>query len=342
MNLGRILLVDDDLGSIKLMSRMLDSIADVQFALNGVDAIRLASDSPPSLILLDAQMPGMSGFRVCEALKADPRLAEVPVIFVTSHSEPDFEIAGFDIGAVDFIAKPVSAPLLVARVKTQLRLSALTAELRRNATTDGLTSVANRRHFDESMQKEWLRARRTCDPISVVMVDVDHFKLYNDRYGHPAGDLALQKVAQCLLQACLRPGDVVARYGGEEFILILPGTPRAGAQNVAARIGEIVESSAIPHVTSPTSGHLTVSIGVSTFDEQSLTSLKVESTQETKPCPETAYSIPRLLRAADLALYAAKSHGRAQAWVLDITEADTPERARELLSRGPAGKLVAR
>jgi PleD family two-component response regulator len=222
MKRSKILLVDDDLGTIKLMSHMLTGIAEVQFATGGEDALSLIRDSPPALILLDAQMPGMTGFQVCETLKADVALAQIPVIFVTSRNEPAFEVAGFELGAVDFITKPVSPPLLVARVKTQLRLKQLSDELRHMATIDGLTNVANRRHFDDALNSEWMRLRRSGDPVSLLLIDVDHFKLFNDRYGHPAGDVCLQLVARALTQACLRPADLVARYGGEEFILLLP------------------------------------------------------------------------------------------------------------------------
>src|SRR5664280_2921064 len=165
--------------------------------------------------------------------KAEPALADVPVIFVTSHSEAAFEVAGFEMGAADFIAKPVSAPLVLARVKTQLRVKRMGDELRRIATTDGLTGVANRRRFDESLEREWRRARRSGDPLALLMIDIDHFKLFNDRYGHPAGDACLRSVAQALVGASLRPADLVARYGGEEFVVLLPKTPRAGAEHLA-------------------------------------------------------------------------------------------------------------
>lgn len=134
-----ILLVDDDPGTVQLLGRILSDSGNLRFATSGEDALRLARESAPDLMLLDAEMPGMSGFQVLEALKAEPALADVPVIFVTSHSEAAFEVAGFEMGAADFLAKPVSAPLVLARVKTQLRVKRMGDEFRRIATTDGLT-----------------------------------------------------------------------------------------------------------------------------------------------------------------------------------------------------------
>jgi diguanylate cyclase (GGDEF)-like protein len=231
-----ILLVDDDPSTIQLLGRMLADVGNLRFATSGKDALRLAHESAPDLVLLDAEMPGMSGFQILEALKADPVLEDVPVIFITNHSEPTFELTGFELGAADFIARPVSAPLVVARVKTQLRVKRIADELRRIATIDVLTDVANRRGFDDALEHEWRRARRAGDPLALLMIDVDHFKSFNDRYGHPAGDVCLRAVARALVGASLRPADLVARYGGEEFVVLLPQTPRVGAEHVAHSI----------------------------------------------------------------------------------------------------------
>src|SRR5258706_2318020 len=200
-----LLVVDDDPDTLKLMGRALAHVGDVRIATGGKDALRLMLESVPDLVLLDAEMPGMSGFEVLEAMKEDPSLAVVPAIFVTSHSEAAFEVAGLEMGAADFIAKPINAPLLVARARTQLRLKGLSDGLRRVSSIDALTSVANRRWFDESLEREWLRARRSGEPLSLLLVDIDHFKLYSDRYGQAASDTCLRSVAQALVVACLRP-----------------------------------------------------------------------------------------------------------------------------------------
>lgn len=146
-----ILLVDDDPATIQLLARILAGQAQLRFATDGESALRLAREAPPDLVLLDAEMPGMDGFEVCEALKADPDLTDIPVIFVTSHSDPAFEVAGFEIGAADFISKPVAVPLVLARVKAQLRVKRMADELRRLSTSDALTGIANRRRFDEAL-----------------------------------------------------------------------------------------------------------------------------------------------------------------------------------------------
>lgn len=337
----RILLVDDDLGTIKVMSRMLAGIGQIQFACSGVDALRIARESKPSLILMDAEMPGMSGFQACELLKADPALSHIPVIFVTSHSETATEVAGLELGAVDFIAKPVSPPLLVARVKTQLRIKHLADELRRSAMTDGLTQLANRRCFDDAFQREWARAKRSAEPMSVLMLDVDHFKLFNDHYGHAAGDRCLQGIAQALVGASLRPADLVARYGGEEFVMLLPQTPRSGAANVATRMLAAVEALGIPHAASTTSVHVTVSVGMACYDSASRG--WINSPAESRVADDLSQPVKpaQLLRAADQALYAAKHAGRAQAWMLDASDVDVPSLAREVMPLSHLGLMAA-
>jgi diguanylate cyclase (GGDEF)-like protein len=325
-----ILLVDDDPGSIQLMSRMLQGVGSLRFATNGTDALRLAKEATPDLMLLDAEMPGMSGFDICRALKSDPMLADVSVIFVTCHSEPAFEVQGFALGAADFIAKPVSAPLLVARVETQLRVKRMSDELRRIATVDVLTGVANRRRFDDALEQEWRRSRRSSEPLALLMIDVDHFKLFNDRYGHPAGDTCLRSVAQALCGTSLRPADLVARYGGEEFAVLLPQTPRSGAGHVAQAVLEGVAALAIAHDESPTARNVTVSVGIACYDEESpgWQPSAAESRSVERP---GAYPSPLdLVKAADQALYAAKNAGRAQARLLDIAHADIPRLARDI------------
>lgn len=307
-----ILLVDDDPAAIQVLGRILSGLGRLRFATNGAGALRLAHETPPDLILLDAEMPGMSGFDVCEAMKSDPELADIPVIFVTSHNDQNSEIGGFDLGAADFIAKPISEPLVVARVKTQLRIKHLTDELRKLSTVDALTGLANRRRFDEMLEREWSRAQRPGYPLALAMIDVDHFKRYNDRYGHPAGDTVLRSVAQALAHAAQRPADLVARYGGEEFVMLMPQTPRAGAQILADRALVMVESLGIPHAGSPTADHVTVSIGMACWEGNA-------AHWEAEGCgasPRTAPAVSGqdLLTAADQALYAAKAAGRAQAW----------------------------
>ena len=327
---NNILLVDDDPASIRLMASILSGLGSLRFATTGPEALRLAHELVPDLVLLDAEMPGMSGFQVCEALKAEPALADAAVIFVTSHAEADFEVAGFEIGAADFIAKPVNPALVLARVKAQLRVKQMADELRRISTVDALTGIANRRWFDRAMAREWRRARRAGEPLALLMADVDHFKLYNDRYGHPAGDDCLRAVAQALSAASQRPADLVARYGGEEFMLLLPGTSRKGAQHIAHRVLDAVERLSIPHAASPTAQHVTVSLGLACYDEESATWVQRSAGSRLNEL-QTPSDSGDLVKAADGALYAAKRGGRAQGRMLDVADVDMPALARDLL-----------
>ena len=298
----RILLVDDDPGAIQLLGRILGGVGQIRFATNGEDALALARAEAPDIVLLDAEMPGISGFQVCRAIKADPALSGVPVIFVTSHNDSASEMSGFELGAVDFIAKPVSPPLVKARVQTHLRMKKMSDDLRRLSITDGLTGLANRRRFDESLAAEWQRARRSGDPLTLLMIDVDHFKLYNDHYGHPAGDACLRSVAQALAEVCHRPADLIARYGGEEFALLLPQTDEYGAWHVARQALAGVDTRALPHAAAPGPECVSVSIGMTTLPSPSAS----------KGC-RLPQSPEALVRAADMALYSAKRQGRAQA-----------------------------
>lgn len=311
-----ILLVDDDRTVIQLMGKILAGIGDVRFAANGKDALRLAHDSIPDIILLDAEMPGMSGFDLLKTLKSDPVLVNVPVIFITSHAEAEFEVCALQMGAADFISKPFRSAPALARLKTHLRIKQLTDDLRRAANTDVLTGVANRRLFDELLEREWLRGRRTGDPLSLLLIDVDHFKLFNDRYGHPKGDVCLRAVAMALLSTCHRPADLVARYGGEEFVVLLPQTPREGAEQIAANILAAVNALNIAHEDSLTAPRVSVSVGVGYHAAGAGSKDSRESrSMESGPEPVAATD---LILAADKALYAAKSAGRAQAKTRDI------------------------
>ena len=323
-----ILLVDDDPAMIRIMGRILSGLGMLRFATDGVSALRQVREHAVDLILLDAEMPGMSGYQVCDALKADSDLRDVPVIFVTANSGIEFELRGLELGAADFIAKPISEPLLVARVKTQLRIKRLNDELRRLSTIDALTELKNRRSFDDSLAREWNRGLRAGDPISLLMIDIDHFTLLNDRYGHPAGDLCLRSLAQALPAACLRPADVVARYGGEEFAILLPQTLCTGAEHVAARVLEAVESLCIPHEGSPTASYVTASVGLACYDghrDRGVSSGRVPAFR-----PPWSSNSSDLVECADMALYAAKRRGRARAWRLDVVDMARPERGREV------------
>lgn len=288
---SKVLLVDDDPTVITVLGRLLEGFARLRFATGGHEALRLAAEWQPDLILLDVQMPDLSGFEVCARLKRDPLLSDVPVIFITAHDDPEQELLGLELGAVDFIGKPPRGPLVLARVRTHLRVKQMADALRVAAATDGLTGLANRRCFDEVAPREWLRAQRSGAPLSLLLVDIDHFKQFNDRHGHPAGDRCLQQVATALASA-LRDDDLVARVGGEEFAVLLPRCSFAQAQTAAERLRDAVERLAVPHGGLSGQTHVTVSLGLALAP------------------PDADGDAAGLIARADRALYQAKRAGR--------------------------------
>ena len=293
--LPRLLVVDDQPANIQAVYQAFSADHQVLMATGGEQALKLAATKQPDLILLDVVMPGMDGHEVCRRLKADPATCNIPVIFVTGHSDEAAETQGLALGAVDFISKPINPAIVRARVKTHLTLKAQTDLLRQWVYVDGLTGVRNRRGFDEQLAREWGRAVREGSALSVLMLDVDFFKRYNDHYGHQAGDACLRSLATFLRQAVKRPGDLVARYGGEEFACLLPGTSLEGAMAVAQQLGAGVESLGLAHAASSVSPVVTVSVGVC-------------CARGTEPGSAEA-----LLRAADEQLYLAKETGRNRA-----------------------------
>ncbi|MFM2067406.1 MAG: hypothetical protein RLZZ584_2315 [Pseudomonadota bacterium] len=333
---NNILLVDDDLGTIQLLAGIIPDLAQLRFATNGADALRLARENTPDLLVLDAEMPGMSGFQLLQAFRADPALADVPAIFVTSHSDAAFEVAGFDIGAADFIAKPVSPQLLRARVATQLRLKQLADELRRVAATDALTGLANRRTFDAALDRGWRSARRDGTALCLLAIDIDHFRAYNDRYGSAAGDDCLRAVQRALAGASLRPADLLARAGGDDFLLLLPGTPRRGAEHVAHRAIDAVRALAIVHPDTPVDALLSVSVGVGCYDDASACWTSPAAYSRLPGHAQRSCSAVDLLQAAELAVRKAKGAGRARVRLVDVADAANRLPAGEMFTPLPA------
>lgn len=260
----KLLVVDDQPINIQVMYQAFAGDYQVFMATSGVQALAICKDNPPDLILLDVVMPEMDGFEVCTLLKADDATRNIPIIFVTAHTDSAQETHGLSLGAVDFIAKPVNPPVVRARVKTQLTLKFQSDLLRKLVFLDGLSGVYNRRYFDQQLSTEWARSSRNSSPLSILMIDVDFFKLYNDRYGHQAGDDCLRQVAQTLKTCLKRPADLVARYGGEEFACILPDTAFDDALSVAKCLEEQVRGLQIKHENSSIAAVTTVSVGLAT------------------------------------------------------------------------------
>ena len=417
-----ILIVDDAPANLELLRKLMSEQGyQVYVALSGERALAIAQRAQPDLILLDVMMPDMDGFETCHQLKQNPLTQRIPVIFMSARTDTDDVVAGFDIGAVDYIAKPLRMAEVCARVRAQLQIRSnsetqeeqaerlrtivnhmaeglliieadgriqytnpacdhylgyrenelaghsiaellspmVTQEyldyfamhaanpdtahnhgtrevairhraghalsmdltltpmylrqplyigllhdithhkqsedaLQRAAYLDPLTKIANRRHFDSFLEKEWQRSVRNGGVLSLVVLDVDHFKLYNDSLGHPAGDTCLQQVAQAIDAHACRPGDLAARYGGEEFVMLFSETEADSAMLLAETIRATIEALHLPHPRSTTSAWITVSIGVATIRPHQLDNREA------------------LFVAADRALYVAKEAGRNQ------------------------------
>ncbi len=260
-----VLIVDDDPVTVRLLARTVADFASTRFAMDGETALEMIAEEAPDLVLLDAQMPGMSGFEVCRRIKSDERFSNLPVVFVTGLDSAEVEEQGLEIGAADFIAKPIRPAIVAARVRTQLRLKIAMDRLNDLASRDALTGVANRRVFEETLARQWRAAQRGGEPLSLLMIDIDHFKRYNDSYGHVAGDRCLNQVVDALSVCVNRPNDLLARYGGEEFVAILPATDEIGAVQVAERLVHAVDALAIVHAGAARDGHVTISVGVSCY-----------------------------------------------------------------------------
>ncbi|MEM6445968.1 MAG: PleD family two-component system response regulator [Cyanobacteria bacterium P01_D01_bin.123] len=316
---GFILIVDDNPTNLSVLSHALkDAGFRVRVAMDGESAVEQSIEDLPELILLDIQMPGMDGFETCTQLKANPATREIPVIFITASASIENKVRGLSLGAVDYITKPFQQEEVLARVRVHLKLRylqqkvqeqkiallAANRELERIANLDGLTQVANRRRFDDYLEREWRRLARDRQPLSLILCDIDYFKRYNDYYGHQSGDACLQAVAQALEGAVKRPADLVARYGGEEFAVVLPNTTAEGAVHVAKLLRMEVKHLEIVHAQSSASPHVTLSMGVScmipTFD--------------TSPM--------ELIAISDKALYVAKDAGRDAHFYMPEAEAD--------------------
>lgn len=294
-----VLIVDDVASNIKLLAGALRHEYRIKVASRGEDAlIGAARDPRPDLILLDIMMPDMDGYEVCRRLKSNPVTEFIPVIFVTARDAEEDQEYGFELGCVDYIAKPFSIPIVQARVRTHLRLKRQVDALERLSHVDQLTGLANRRQMVATFEIEIKRMAREGMPLSILIVDIDHFKDYNDRYGHGAGDRCLAQVASSLRQGLWRPGDLITRYGGEEFVAILPATGEAEAHALAERLREGVLQLHIPHASSTAAPVVSVSIGGVTA-----TTLR------------DADSPDSLLERADKMLYQAKATGRNRALI---------------------------
>ncbi len=287
----RILVIDDSQVMLFALNDILGPFYDVHCYEDAQEALKRIGKIKPSLILIDVIMPKLSGFEVLLKLKSIPAISDIPVIMMTNQDDTsDNEEMSFKLGAADFIPKPFKPPVVVARVRSHVSLYEYHKELESSIITDALTGIYNRRGFDEFLEREWKRRSRENTPLSLLMLDIDHFKRYNDNYGHQAGDNALQLVGQAIKFSLHRMSDVPARYGGEEFGVILPDVGQAGAAVVAKRLNETIQALSIKHEFSAASNTITVSIGGATAPS-------IKSKEE-------------LVKTADMMLYRAKETGR--------------------------------
>lgn len=289
-----VLAIDDMPANLKLLGEILAPEYRFLVATSGAQGLELAVSKQPDLILLDVMMPEMDGYEVCSQLKANPLTQSIPVIFITALKEETDEEKGLEIGAIDYVTKPFSPSIVRIRVRNHLELKKYRDLLENQAVTDGLTGVANRRQFDKWLDREWRLSIRRQSPISLILGDIDCFKLFNDHYGHPEGDECLRAVAKALNSGLRRPSELLARYGGEEFACILPETDLPGAVHFANNLLDHVRAIKMPHEKSLVTDIVTMSLGVATLS------------------PVLGDGPDPLIQAADEMLYAAKKAGRNQ------------------------------
>lgn len=290
-----VLVVDDEKQNRTLLAELLADDCRVILAKNGAQALERAQELKPDLILLDVLMPDLTGYQVIQALKHDDGTRQIPVIFISALDSPADEERGLDLGAVDYITKPFHPSIVRKRVRNHLQSIHHRHLLENLAMIDSLTEIANRRRYSESLEKEWRRCARSASPLSLAIVDVDHFKAYNDHLGHAEGDHVLRQIARALSAFVRRPGDLAARYGGEEFVLLLPDTDASAAVNIGHEVRACIEALQLPHPSSPVSRYVTISLGGITTT------------------PSGGQPDPLFFQEADAALYAAKAQGRNHA-----------------------------
>ncbi len=288
-----ILIVEDSETNIQILSQSMENEYHIKTATSGENAWAiLKSENPPDIILLDIIMPGIDGYSLLEKIKKTDELRDIPVIFITSKTEDADQIHGFALGAIDYVTKPFNPKVVQFRVKSHLELKKRRDLLARWSVIDELTEIANRRAFNDTMRKEWRRSLREKTYLSLLMIDIDNFKKYNDHYGHPAGDACLRNIAGAISKTLCRPGDFCARYGGEEFACILPSTDLNGAKHIAGKMLENVSELKIHHAPSTGRDFVSISIGIHSV------------------VPENSTAMSAIIENADKALYLAKSKGK--------------------------------
>lgn len=289
----KILVVDDERVNIQILYEALHQQYNILAASKGAEALKIAKEQEPDLILLDIMLDDMDGYEVCEQLKSDEATSNIPVIFVTARDSTEDELKGLELGAVDYFKKPFSIPLVKLRLSKQIELAQKTALLEHLSSVDGLTGIANRRQFDKRLSESIRYVDRNHRGLSLLLIDIDYFKQFNDSYGHVEGDKTLKRVARTLSKGASRPLDFVARYGGEEFAVLLLDASADDGLLVAEKLRVAVENLNIPHHAS-SHGCVTVSIGITHISSDHLA--RIDSNE--------------FIEDADQCLYIAKEQGR--------------------------------
>jgi len=311
----KVFLVDDQPMIAEAVRRCLQDQPDIEFhyCQDPTLAIKMANEIEPTCILQDLVMPEIDGLMMVRFFRANKKTQQTPIIVLSTKEEAEVKSQAFTAGANDYLVKLPDTVELIARIRyhsksyinlkerdeaflalkeSQEKLKAANRELEKLSSLDGLTGIPNRRHFDETLAREWHRAMRAGGPLSLIMLDIDFFKLYNDHYGHQGGDDCLKRVAAILAGVTRRDTDIVARYGGEEFAVILPDTDQAGAEQIAEALRASVQGGKIIHAASKVSEYVSISVGVGTAI----------------PARNTTPEL--LIKTADQALYKAKEEGR--------------------------------
>lgn len=313
----RVLIVEDSPSVSMLIFRIVENEGhEAVPAESGEEALEFFEAQHFDLVLMDVELPGMNGFETTMRIRAQSISHWLPIIFLSSNTEDEYLATGIEAGGDDYLSKPVKPIVLRAKIsamgriaqiqkelnKVNERLALANQELKKTAAQDGLTGVNNRRAFDTHLHKEWSRSQRDKTLVSLIMIDIDLFKGFNDRYGHLKGDHCLKKVAQILQNSTSRPSDLTSRYGGEEFAIILPNTDSVGASQIANIILENLRFAAIPYPDSLIRKYVTVSMGICCSDQISIYDA----------IPEQNFNETMLIQKADDMLYHAKEDGRNQ------------------------------
>lgn len=321
----KILLVEDS-ATLRYAMRnyIIDAGHEPLLARSGEEALQLLENTPVDMIIMDVEMPGLNGFETTRLIREWLAGHWIPIIFVTGLNEDENYREGIEAGGDDYLIKPVSFMIIKAKIRAMERiaemrdqLNQLNSELEALSQLDSLTQIYNRRTFNELAQQQWAQTKRHQQSISALMIDVDHFKLFNDHYGHPAGDACLKKVTQAIKSCLHRSTDIFGRYGGEEFIVLLPETDAKGAMRVAQAISEALETLELRHDVSPTNQFVTASIGGATC------------------LRTTGHDLEELIKNADRALYKAKRAGRNRSWIDEVATHKTlllADTSQDLLS----------